>query len=259
MRNIFNETKKLLKLKTGGQPTSFLVAGRLIKKPSELANIQIEYYTMKIQKLMGRLSGIDGDPLDYLKMALQRWQQGGNIPKFSFREVTLLETIKIIGKLSSSTSCGKDEIDSLAVKLAVETLANPTRHIINNSLLGAQFANKWKIAKTVPLLKNNECDKLDPGSYRPVALLSTISKVVERVAQCQLLEYFETTGKLNTNCHAYRKELSTTTTLLQIMDGLYAAAEDRKVSQLMATNQSSAFDCVRHNLFDRKVVTIWSG
>ena len=83
---------------------------------------------------------------------------------------------------------------------------------------------------------------------RPVALLSTISKIVERAAQVQLLEYLETTGQMNANCHAYRQGMSTTTTLIQVMDKLYGAVEDRKISEIMALDQSCTFDCVRHTL-----------
>ena len=61
------------------------------------------------------------------------------------------------------------------------------------------------------------------------------------------------TEHLNVNCHAYRQGLSTTTTLIQIMDELYGAADDKKVSSLMATDQYSAFDCVRHELLIRKL------
>ena len=118
--------------------------------------------------------------------------------------------------------------------------------MVNVSLTEASFAHEWKVAKTIPLLKGKDLDKLSPGSYRPVALLSTVSKIVERVAQSQLLDYLETTGQLNGNSHGYRKGMSMTTTLVQITDGLYRATEAKKISAIMALDQSSAFDYVQH-------------
>ena len=56
-----------------------------------------------------------------------------------------------------------------------------------------------------PLLKDRELNKMKPESYHPIALLPTLSKIVERVAQCQLLKYMEETGQLNTNSHAYKQ------------------------------------------------------
>ena len=141
----------------------------------------MDYFSDKIKKLMGRLPAQD-DPMIYLRMALQRWKKKDNFPGFNFREVTTSETLRMIGKLGNSTACRLDELDGHAIRLAVEILVLPIKHIINTSLTEARFANKWKISKTIPLLKNKDLNKLSPSSYRPVALLSTISKVVERAA-----------------------------------------------------------------------------
>ena len=248
VKKIYSEAKAILKWNTGGPPRSFLLNGRLWRKPADLARLQMDYFTNKVQGLMDRLNGQYGNPLDYLKVALERWDGREKVPKFNFMEVTMLETINFIRKLGNSTACGPDEIDATSIKLAVESLMIPIKHMINVSLTEVSFVNKWKIVRTIPLLKNKDLDKLNPKSYRPVALLSMVSKIVERAAQCQLLDFLETTGQLNANCHAYRKGLSTTSTLIQVMDGLYSATEDRKVSEIMALDQSCAFDCIKHEL-----------
>ena len=252
MLKIFtNRQKKLLKFKTAGPPSTFLKNGTLIKKPIELATIQLEYFSEKIDKLMNRLANQPQtlrNPLEYLELALQRWENKQKVPKFKFREVTTQETIKMIAKLGNSTACGLDELDAHSIKLAADSLILPIKHLVNTSLVQARYANHWKISKTIPILKDKSLDKTSPSSYRPIALLSTISKVVERAAQTQLLAHFENSGQFNPNSHGYRQELSTTTTLIQLMDGLYTAADNKKISSLMATDQSSAFDCVRHTL-----------
>ena len=259
VKSIYRETRKLLKIKSGGPPKTFLKDGRLIRSPLKLAAIQLEFYNNKIQALMRSLPATQGDPLRYLRVALQRWNRSSTIQSFEFREVSTLETVEMISKLGNTTACGLDEVDARAIKLVAESLTLPIKHMINVSLLDGKFANKWKIAKTIPLLKNNDMDKLSPSSYRPVALLSTISKVVERAAQVQLLNFFEKTEQINPNCHAYRQGLSTTSTLIQIMDGLYEATEERKISSLMTVDQSCAFDCVQHKLLLEKLRHVQSG
>ena len=193
------------------------------------------------------------NPLEYLELALQRWKNKQKVPVFKFREVTTQETVKMIGKLGNTTACGLDEIDAHSIKLAADSLILPIKHLVNTSLCQARFANQWKISKTIPILKDKNLDKTCPSSYRPIALLSTISKVVERAAQIQLLAHFENSGQFNPNSHGYRQGLSTTTTLIQLMDGLYTAADNKMISSLMATDQSSAFDCVRHTLLVKKL------
>ena len=140
----------------------------------------------------------------------------GKIPVFNFREITTLEAAKLISKLGSTTSSGHDEVDAMMVKIVAEHLVQPVKHLVNVSLMKNQFANRWKLSKIVPLLKGKKLNRLEPASYRPVALLPTLSKIVERAAQLQLLQFLENTGQLNSNAHAYRTGLSTTTTLMQI-------------------------------------------
>ena len=84
-------------------------------------------------------------------------------------------------------------------------------------------------------------------------VLSTLSKIVERTAQTQLLNFFEDQNLLNPSNHAYRKLHSTTTTLLEIMDEVYQGTEENKFIQIMALDQTSAFDCVSHELLLQKL------
>lgn len=43
------------------------------------------------------------------------------------------------------------------------------------------FPSAWKTAKVVVLLKSPEKPRLDPGSYRPICLLSVFGKVMDRM------------------------------------------------------------------------------
>ena len=126
-------------------------------------------------------------------------------------------------------------------------------HLVNVSLKDSVFANRWKISKLVPLLKSADLDKLSPSAFRPIAMLPTISKIVEKAAQEQLLKHLEDNSLLSSSTHAYRSGLSTTTALLELSEELYKGVEEKKVSAFMALDQSAAFDCVHHELFLRKL------
>ena len=122
-------------------------------------------------------------------------------------------------------------IDALAIKTATQYLAVAPllRHLINTSLRTAMFANKWKFVKLLLLLKDKEMNKLLPSSYRPIAIIPIVSKIVERAAQRQLLYYLETNRMLNNSSHVYRKGLSTTATLLELADRLYDAVDEKNI------------------------------
>ena len=157
--------------------------------------------------------------------------------------------MNLLKDLGDSQAFGQDGIDAAALKPVAKEISVPLCHLINLSLVSERFAKKWKISKVTPRLKSRDLNKFEPASYRPVAILSTLSKLVERTAQTQLLEYVEKTKQLNDSNHAYRKEMSTTTTLMEILDEIYQGVEARSKSVVMAIDQSAAFECV-----DRKIL-----
>ena len=132
-------------------------------------------------------------------------------------------------------------------------ISQQIKHLINTSLLSNKFANKWKFSKVTPRLKSKDLDRHNVSSYRPVAVLSTVSKLVERAAQQQLLKFMEDTNQMNESNHAYRRNMSTTTTLAEILDEIYQGVEDKKISSLMAVDQSAAFDCIYHPILLNKL------
>ena len=222
--------------------------GPLFRKPIDLANILQKHYISKVQKLMDGLKRGGQDPLKYLDRAMNRWEGKDGLKTFTLREISKMETLKFVKKLGNTTAHGLDGLDSLSVKSAADELTGPLTHIINVSIRTRTFANKWKLSRIIPLLKSNEVSRLDPASYRPVSLLPTISKLVERAVQSQLQQHLETQGLLNHNGHAYRADHSTATAILQITDRLYTATDRNLISQLLAIDQSSAFDCVNHRI-----------
>jgi hypothetical protein len=63
-------------------------------------------------------------------------------------------------------------------------IASPLSHIINLSIIQGVVPDDLKLARVVPLFKKN--DKTDVGNYRPVSILSVISKVLERIIYDQV-------------------------------------------------------------------------
>ena len=252
-KKIYGLTKELLGWKSDSAPKCLLVEGKLLRKPCEIANAQLDFYEKKLNTLRGKLAPKTSNPLDLLKNALDKWDKKDEVNSFSFKEISILETSNLVSKLGNSVSYGHDGIDALSFKLILPTILIPLNHIINTSLRKGKFAMKWKLSKVIPLLKSKDSNRLDAGEYRPVSLLSTTSKVVERAAQLQLLKFFEDSGQLNNSGHAYRTGLSTTTTVAQICDELYQAAEQKNIASIMTVDQSMAFDTLSHDILVQKL------
>ena len=215
-------------------PRCFLSNGQAIRKPKQLADLQIKYYYNKMETLVRKLrleiTGNLRDPIDRLDRAIRKWDGRGQVPEFNFRKVSTLETLNFVKRLGRSRSFCHDGLDANYLKLVLPSILQPLTHVINTSLSEFFFANRWKISRTFPLLKDKSLNRMIPDSYGPVSQLPTISKIVERAAQTQLLLFFENTGQLNAAGHAYRTNLSTATTIATIADNLYQATEEKKIS-----------------------------
>ena len=253
VKNIYNMARRILHWEGAGAPQSFLSDGILIRRPIDLANLQMKYFDTKVKTLITNLSAPKFNPLKWLNECMDRWSNKINLQKFTFKEISLQETLNLIAALGNSTTFGIDLIDATAIKVAAIDLAPPLRHLINVSLTTSKFAHRWKLAKLLHLLKSKELNKLLPSSYRPIAILPTVSKLTEKAAQSQLLRFLEENELLNENSHAYRKGYSTTTALLEISEELYKAVDGKEISNIMTLDQSAAFDCVHHGTLIQKL------
>ena len=64
----------------------------------------------------------------------------------------------------------------------------PLAHVFNLSLRSGRFPATWKQARVQPVFKQKG-DRSSPGSYRPIALLCSVSKVFETLVKDQVLSF----------------------------------------------------------------------
>ena len=252
-RDLYREVKSQLGWNNCKTPETFLVDGRAVHSPVQLANLQLEYFNRKIKQLIDNLPPLNADPCKYLIQAMEKWRTINQRTQFNLREITQLETVLLLKKMGNSKSFGHDQIDSWSLKLIASHIYVPLQHIINISIRSSKFANKWKIARVVPLFKGGKLLKTSPASFRPISLLSITAKLVERAVQTQLSKFMEESGQMSQNSHAYRMYHSTTTALLQISDLIFTATDKNLITALTTIDESSAFDCVQHTNLIRKL------
>ena len=107
---------------------------------------------------------------------------------FSFRQITDNETKKIIYSMENKVTEGLDSMSNKLIKLIAPSIIRPLTRIINLSLTEGIFPDNMKIAKTIPLFKSGS--EFSPNNYRPIFILATRSKVVEKVVYSQLEDHF---------------------------------------------------------------------
>ena len=162
--------------------------------------------------------------------------------KLAFGHVSVGKVKKLLKNLKNSKSTSIDEIDNFCVKISAEVVAAPLHHIITLSIMQRKFPSSWKLSKVIPL--NKKESKLMSKNYRPVALLSPFSKILEKVAYEQLYQYFSDNKIFHPNLHGYRQHRSTQTALMTMYDRWVKAAAAGQVSGAVLLDLSAAFDLV---------------
>ena len=87
--------------------------------------------------------------------------------------------MKYLNSLGINKATGLDGIPSRFVRDGASIKACPLTHFINLSLIQGVVPDDLKTGRVVPLFKKN--NKTEVGNYRPVSILTNISKVFESV------------------------------------------------------------------------------
>ena len=98
-----------------------------------------------------------------------------------------------IADVDNKESFGDDKISYAFLKMMSKWISKEMMEIMNWSIEIKIYPARWKLARVKPLYKG-EGDRTEPKSFRPVALLSVLSRVMEAMMAKQLDSYQEEQG-----------------------------------------------------------------
>ena len=163
---------------------------------------------------------------------------------FQFVPETEENVIKLIERIRNDVAVGIDGISAKILKDGKSIIAPALTEIINLGYKVNEFPEQLKHAVVKPIHKK-DCHN-NPANYRPISILSVISKVFERSAVNQLVDYLETNNILSSFQHAYRKGHSTVTCLSEITNYIYESLDKGLIVGMASMDLSKAFDAISH-------------
>ncbi len=169
-----------------------------------------------------------------------------NIECFRPQPVDAATVILIVKKLKNTNSCGSDEILYRFLRDPLPFITPCLTCIINTSIVTGVFPTAWKQSLVIPLY--NSGASYDLGNYRPISVLSIVSKILEKVIATQLVNFLESNNLLNATQHGFRPNLSTITALTKITNNIYENMDNKKISLLALCYLYKAFDSVSHDI-----------
>jgi len=143
-----------------------------------------------------------------------------------------------------SKSSPLDVLPCSLLKSCAHVFAPAIARLANLSLQTGKFPTRNNKAQVLPLLKKAGLDSSQPANYRPISDLSTVSKILERRVLARLRSHLLSSANFSQFQSVYRKEHSTKTALLEVLDGVFTVAEDKQVTVLIGLDLSAAFDTV---------------
>lgn len=126
------------------------------------------------------------------------------MPKIFFRARAVK---KVLAELNVNKAPGPDGIPALVLKQCSLSLASPLAKLFSNSFREGVFPDCWKLANVQPIPKKGAAS--NPDNYRPIAICSTLSKVMESMINYNLVNYLETNSLINDRQYGFRKSRST--------------------------------------------------
>ena len=157
------------------------------------------------------------------------------------------ETLSLVTS-NRPTTCSLDPVPSTLLQSVAPELLPFLTHLINASLTAGNFPSAFKTARVTPLLKKPSLNPSDVNNYRPVSLLSFLSKTLERAIFNQLSSYLHQNDLLDPHQSGFKVGHSTETALLAVTESLHAARAHSLSSVLILLDLSAAFDTVDHQI-----------
>ncbi|KAL9950470.1 hypothetical protein ACROYT_G042968 [Oculina patagonica] len=173
---------------------------------------------------------------------------------FSFSPVTESLVEKIIKGLPSNKAPGADKITSRVLKDSLPVSLPIITNLLNKSFTTNTFARSWKMAEVIPILKSGDFD--EPANTRPISLLPILSKVCERLAHGQFVDFLNRSGKISKFQSGNRESHSTETALLHFTDDILKNMDEKKISLIVLLDMSKAFDSIQHERLLTKLQNI---
>ena len=169
--------------------------------------------------------------------------------QFPFKPVTKEMIAKEISNLKSGKAVPSNDIPTKIIKDFKDLFATFIYNNYNKCLLDGTFPEDLKTAEVVPVYKKKK--RTDKNNYRPVSILSNISKIYERSFYNQMYDYFDSIFS-KYQC-GFSKGHSPQHCPLYMTEKIKQGRDNNNVFAAVLTNLPKPFDCIKHELLIAKL------
>lgn len=227
LNNFLNES-------SGNSPISEIIYNNIsLQQPTSIANAFSDFFS----SIPTTQSGIP-------KCSVSRVASS-----FFLLPVTADEVCSVLLNLKNKCA-GLDNISAYHLKLVARNISGILSDIINLMFQQGVFPKLLKKSKIVPVFKKD--DKRTVSNYRPISILSSLSKVIEKLFVDRLSNYLSKFNILHPCQFGFRSGSSTSLALVSLLDYLKKSIDSGKFIGSVFLDFTKAFDTINHaTLFNK--------
>ena len=229
-------------------------------KPQDVARLMNNFYVNIASKIGGDidLNQHDESNAEFVQKCVHFFENHSSVQNiisehkkcnFNFVHTDLQTVEKVISNMDTKKSTGFDSIPPRLLRPVSKHISPHICKIFNNCVDSHIFPENAKQAEVVPLFKKD--DNLVIKNYRPVSILPSLSKILERIIHDQL--QFFMNKILDPHMAAYRKGYSCEHVLLNLVEEWKNALDSKKHVGALFMDLSKAFDSLPHPLIIAKM------
>ena len=151
-------------------------------------------------------------------------------------------TKKAVLSMKTRAAPGEDGISALLLKKALPAITEHLTELFQLSYEQGKWPKSWLRSIIIPLHKKGS--RRDKANYRPISLMRTVAKVMEKVIKFQLTDWYKAGDRWEKFQHAFTANRSTASCLLEQSALVDEWLEDKNVQYVgyCAIDKKKAFD-----------------
>jgi Reverse transcriptase (RNA-dependent DNA polymerase) len=215
----------------------------VLQTPQNIANSFNDYFATIGQFLADKIPNSRNNFRSYMPPSAEK--------NLFLHPIDSNEVFDIINSLNASSVCGPYSIPTNLLKCGSQLLSTPISYIINLSFTEGIFPGSLKLAKVAPIYKSGPPDLC--CNYRPISLLSNISKILEKAMYTRLYSYLERFKLIYDLQFGFRKNFSTSHALINLVSSVSDILDRNEYGCGLFLDLQKAFDTVNISILLEKL------